>query len=149
MPPTSKLTVKAASTPAFKPTFEGGLNIAMKIPKARYDETVAFYRDALGMDVTDQTGAAGVVDAVPRSASVQFGPITLWLDMVENYARSDLWLEVFTNDVDEAITHLAANGIATIDELEPLPTGMNAHWISNPSGVTHLIRRPDDPAAEA
>jgi catechol 2,3-dioxygenase-like lactoylglutathione lyase family enzyme len=129
-----------------KPTFRGGLNVAMKIPKARYDETVAFYRDILGMDVTDQTGAPGVVDAVPRCASVRFGPVTLWLDMVESYARSDLWLELFTDDVEQAIAHLVDNGVATIDEVEPLPEAMDAHWVSNPAGVTHLVRLPDQPA---
>jgi hypothetical protein len=127
--------------------FQGGLNIAMKIPKARYEETVVFYRDILGLEVTDQTGAPGVVDAVPRCASVRFGPVTLWLDLVENYARSDLWLELFTDDVDRATAYLVDKGVATIDEVEPLPNGMKAHWISNPAGVTHLVRLPDDTAA--
>lgn len=120
--------------------FRGGLNVAMKLPKARFDETVAFYRDVLGMEVTDQTGQPGVVGAVPRSASIRFGPVTLWLDLVENLPRSDVWLELFTDDVAGAVRHLRAHGVVTQDELEPLPEGMDGHWISNPAGVVHLVR---------
>jgi hypothetical protein len=34
--------------------FEGGVNIAIKIPKAKYEETVAFYRDILKFQVTEK-----------------------------------------------------------------------------------------------
>ncbi|XRQ06189.1 VOC family protein [Actinomadura welshii] len=120
------------------PTFHGGHNIAMKLPKARFDRTVAFYRDVLGMEVTDHD-AAGVA----QSVSVRFGPVTLWLDRVDNYAHADLWLELFTDDVDRATAHLAAHGVGVQDELEPLPAGLDAHWISNPAGVPHIVRLPD------
>jgi len=84
-----------------------------------------------------------VVDAVPRCASLQFGPVTLWLDLVENYPRADLWLELFTDDVPAAMDHLAQHGITAQDELEPLPEGTTGHWITNPSGITHLLRTAD------
>lgn len=127
------------------PTFSGGHNIAMKLPKAQFDRTVAFYRDVLGMEVTDESGhAEGVAEGVAQTASVRFGPVTLWFDRVDNYARADLWLELFTDDVDRATAHLAAHGVAVQDELEPLPSGMNAHWISNPVGIPHILRLPDD-----
>ncbi|MGW5410357.1 VOC family protein [Actinomadura geliboluensis] len=80
------------------PTFRGGHNIAMKLPKAQFDRTVAFYRDVLGMEVTDESGQS----AVDQCASVQLGPVKLWFDRVDNYARADLWLELFTDDVDAA-----------------------------------------------
>ncbi|TDC61784.1 hypothetical protein E1200_28130 [Actinomadura sp. GC306] len=121
------------------PSFRGGHNIAMKLPKAQFDRTVAFYRDVLGMEVTDQD-AVGVA----QSVSVRFGPVTLWLDRVDNYAHADLWLELFTDDVERATAHLAAHGVAVQDELEPLPAGLDAHWISNPAGVPHVVRLPDD-----
>ncbi|PSK93636.1 glyoxalase/bleomycin resistance protein/dioxygenase superfamily protein [Murinocardiopsis flavida] len=124
------------------PTFRGGHNIAMKLPKAQFDHTIAFYRDILGMAVTDESGAA-VAGIVAQSASVQLGPVTLWFDRVDNYARADLWLELFTDDVDQAARHLAAHGVAVQDELEPFPPGMNAHWISNPVGIPHIVRRPE------
>ncbi|WP_327090260.1 VOC family protein [Nonomuraea sp. NBC_01738] len=121
------------------PTFRGGHNIAMKLPKAQFDRTVAFYRDILGMEVTDESS-----DAVDQCASVRLGPVTLWFDRVDNYARADLWLELFTDDVDAAAEHLAAHGVAVQDELEPFPAGMDAHWISNPVGIPHIIRLADD-----
>lgn len=114
----------------------------MKLPKTEFDRTLAFYRDVLGLEVKDESGPL-VVDAVPRCASVEFGPVTLWLDLVENYARADLWLEVFTDDVDAATRHLAEHGFGTRDELEPLPAGSTGHWITNPAGITHLIRTAD------
>lgn len=124
------------------PQFRGGQNIAMKLPKAQFEQTVAFYRDVLGMDVADQSGT-DVAAGVQQSASVQFGPVTLWLDQVDNYASAELWLELFTDDVEQATSHLADHGVSPQDELEPLPPGMAAHWITNPVGVPHLVRRPD------
>lgn len=125
------------------PTFSGGHNIAMKLPKAQFDRTVAFYRDVLGMEVTDDSGEA-IAEGVIQSAAIRFGPVTLWLDRVDNFARADLWLELFTDDVDRATEYLAAQGIPVQDELEPFPSGMNAHWISNPVGVPHIVRLSDN-----
>jgi hypothetical protein len=124
------------------PRFRGGLNVAMKIPKAKFDETLAFYRDTLGLKVTEETGA-GTGGAVSKSASVEFGPITLWFDLVENYAQAELWLELFTDDLEHAIQHLAEHGVVTQDELEPFPAGLDAHWVTNPVGIPHVVRRPD------
>jgi catechol 2,3-dioxygenase-like lactoylglutathione lyase family enzyme len=115
--------------------FDGGTNIAMKLPKADYERTVAFYRDVLGMDITEEH-----VDGVAASSSLRFGPVTLWLDRVDNYTRGEVWLELFTGDVPAAMDHLAAHGLAAQDELEPLPEGLDAHWITNPAGITHLVR---------
>ncbi|MFG2018062.1 VOC family protein [Actinomadura geliboluensis] len=122
------------------PTFRGGHNIAMKLPKAQFDRTVAFYRDVLGMEVTDESGQS----AVDQCASVQLGPVKLWFDRVDNYARADLWLELFTDDVDAATRHLAAHGVPVQDELEPFPAGLDAHWISNPVGIPHIVRLADE-----
>lgn len=33
--------------------FQGGVNIAIKIPKSKYEKTVAFYRDILKLEVTE------------------------------------------------------------------------------------------------
>ncbi|MEU6247873.1 VOC family protein [Glycomyces sp. NPDC047010] len=124
------------------PKFQGGQNIAMKLPKAQFDQTVAFYRDVLGMTVTDESDA-DVAAGVAQCAAVQFGPVTLWLDRVDNYAGAELWLELVTADVEAATTHLAEHGIAPQDELEALPPGSDGHWITNPAGIPHLVRRPD------
>ena len=34
--------------------FEAGINIAIKIPKNKYEKTVAFYRDILKLDVEEK-----------------------------------------------------------------------------------------------
>lgn len=120
------------------PTFRGGVNIAMKIPAAHYDDTLAFYRDTLGLDVETEPDAPG--EQVSRTARVQFGPCTLWLDQVDSTAHHDLWLELNTDDLDAATRHLAAHGAPTRDELEPLPP--RAHWVCNPAGVPHILREP-------
>ncbi|WP_017541317.1 VOC family protein [Nocardiopsis halophila] len=129
--------------------FEGGVNIAMKIPKADYEDTVRFYRDTLGLPVTDHpaTGAPSVA----RTCSVEFGPVTLWLDRVDAYSRSDLWLELRTSDVPAAAAHLAGAGTPTCDEVEPFEdTDAQAHWIRNPAGVVHLLNgRPKDSATDS
>lgn len=54
------------------PRFTGGVNIAMKIPAADYERTVAFYRDTLRMELEEvaDTGAP----TVSRSHTVDFGP---------------------------------------------------------------------------
>ncbi|WP_418154312.1 VOC family protein [Actinoalloteichus caeruleus] len=119
------------------PRFRGGPNIAMKLPAARFDDTVAFYRDVLGLDVTEEPSAA--TGMVSRSVRVDFGAYALWLDRVDNYARSDIWLELTTDDLDDAVRHLAAHGVGTNDELEELPTGSRAHWVCAPTGVPHIL----------
>lgn len=118
--------------------FEGSINIAMKIPTDRFEATVAFYRDVLGLPAEDVTGTE-IASGVTRSVGVEFGPCRLWLDEVPNYSRSDVWLELATDDLPAAMERLAAAGITARDELEPLPDAMRAHWIANPAGVVHLV----------
>lgn len=119
------------------PRFSGGTNIAMTIPAVRYDETLSFYRDVLGMHVEEE--AAPAVGMVSRSARTQFGPCTLWFDCVDNYARSDIWLELRTDDLDAALSHLEVHGVKPQDELEALPEGSRGHWVSNPVAVPHML----------
>ncbi|MEU1728998.1 VOC family protein [Nonomuraea sp. NPDC005692] len=68
-----------------KPAFTAGLNIAMEIPKAQYEATVAFYRDTLGFEVKEDD--VSYAPTVSRTHSVRFGPNTLWLDCVDDYSR--------------------------------------------------------------
>ena len=120
-------------------TFTPGLNIAMKIPKADYDATVAFYRDVLGFPVTQQDSGT---PSIACSYAVQFGPVTLWLDRADHAARSDLWLQVCTDDLQAAMARLSESGIHSCEEVEQLP-GDNAHWVRNPTGVVHLVQQGD------
>ncbi|MBB0229690.1 VOC family protein [Streptomyces calidiresistens] len=121
------------------PTFHGGVNLAMKIPEARYEATVAFYRETLGLPVAEHSSTGS--PAVTRTHSVEFGPITLWLDRVDDSReRAEVWLEVRTDDLSAATTHLARAGTATCDEVEPFDDpDTRAHWIGNPAGIVHLL----------
>lgn len=118
------------------PTFEGGINIALKIPKNKYEETVRFYRDVLKLKVSKEE----IMDhpTVSKTHEVSFGPNRVWLDCVDNYSHTEAWLEIKTNDVEEATRHLGSNGINTCDELEELPKGM--HWIQDPAGTVFVLK---------
>src|SRR3990170_4293809 len=95
--------------------FAGGINIAIKIPKSKYDETVVFYRDILQLEVAEKP-----IDhpTVSKTHLVKFGPNNLWLDRVDNYTHPETWLELNTPDVEHATRYLLAKGTRTCDEIE-------------------------------
>lgn len=117
-----------------KPEFDGGINIALKIPKDQYDKTIAFYRDVLGFELQEEES-----EHIKKSFSCQFGKNKLWFDMVENYSKTDVWLELKTSDISEARNYLTQHGINFRDELERLPQDLNANWMSDPSGTVLLL----------
>ena len=104
-----------------------GKNIAIKVPRHRWDETVAFYRDRVGLKITKEL-ADSVVFA--------FGDVSLWIDRVDTQSQVDVWLELITDDPDQALADLES---PKRDELEPLD-GVNGHWTSDPAGVVLLLR---------
>lgn len=106
-----------------------GRNIAIKVPPHRWDETVAFYRDRVGL---------GVARTLENSVAFAFGPMTLWIDRVPSQSQTDVWLELFADDPDTALARL---GGPLRDGLEPLD-GVTGHWTSDPAGVVLLVRRP-------
>lgn len=118
--------------------FEGGINIAIKIPKSKYEQTVTFYRDVLKLDVEEKP-----IDnpTVSRTHKVKFGHNTVWLDCVDNYTHSETWLELNTADVEQATKYLASKGVGTCDEIEKLPENM--HWITDPAGTVFILKRRD------
>jgi catechol 2,3-dioxygenase-like lactoylglutathione lyase family enzyme len=92
---------------------------------ADLERTVAFYRDLLGLpDAGEELGSPGF----------RFGANTLWIDHVPRYARSDVWLQVRTPDVDAAADRLAAAAVPFREEVEPYDD-LPGYWISDPSGV--------------
>jgi predicted enzyme related to lactoylglutathione lyase len=106
-------------------TVAGGNNIALKIPTYCYDATVAFYRDVLRLPFAgEELGSPGF----------RFGNDTLWIDHVPRYARSDVWLQIRTGDVDDAARRLASTGVPLREEIEPYDD-VEGYWISDPSGV--------------
>ncbi|WP_207426154.1 glyoxalase [Pedobacter sp. SYSU D00535] len=114
--------------------FEGGLNIAVKIPKSKYEETVHFYKKILKLEVQEKPIEHPTVS---RTHQVNFGATTLWLDCVDNYTHSETWLELKTSDVNEATEYLSSHEVSTCDELEKIPEG--AHWIMDPAGTVFIL----------
>lgn len=114
--------------------FKGGVNIAIKIPKRKYEKTVAFYRDVLKLDVAEQ---AIENPTVSRTHKVKFGDNAVWLDCVDNYAHSEVWLELKTNAIDAATAYLKRQGTEACDELEKIPKDM--HWITDPAGTVFIL----------
>lgn len=110
--------------------YRPGRNIAMKLPERVYEQTLAFYRDVLELEIVEQR---------PDGALVDFGPIRLHLDRVPGQSQTDLWLQVSTNDVAGAAAHLKAAGVSRCDEVERLPDGFEGFWIAAPSGTIHLV----------
>lgn len=118
--------------------FTGGTNIALKIPKHKYEETVRYYKDVLKLQVKEEPITNPTVS---RTHSVVFGPNTLWLDCVDNYTHSEIWLEVNTQDVPTATEYLAENNITTKDEFEKIPS--DKHWITDPAGTVMILSTPE------
>ena len=115
------------------PVFRPGRNIAMKLPERLFIETLAFYRDTLGLEVEENDSGA----------LVRFGAMRLHLDRLPHQSQTDLWLQVETDDVAAAQAHLAAKGVVRCDEVERLPDGFPGFWIAAPSGTIHLVAEGD------
>jgi catechol 2,3-dioxygenase-like lactoylglutathione lyase family enzyme len=117
-----------------KPTFEGGRNIAMKVPVHEFDATVAFYRDVLGL-----RPIPGPAQSSTESVRFDFGGAVLWIDRVPALSQAELWLEVVTRDLTGAGRHLEEHGCVRRDEIEALPDGFRGFWVSSPSNIIHLV----------
>lgn|SRR5690554_6208426 len=117
------------------PSYRGGRNIALKVPPHLYDETVRFYRDVLNLPAVE--------DRKP-SVVFEFGANQLWIDCMPGLSQAETWLEVVTNDADAAAKHLKSNDIVRRDEIEPLPEGFQAFWVSSPAQIIHLICQDDE-----
>lgn len=116
--------------------FEGGINIAIKIPKSKYDQTVVFYRDILKLEVEEKS-----IDnpTVSKTHQVKFGNNVVWLDCVDNYTHSEVWLELNTENVEKATQFLSSKNVETCDELEQIPKNM--HWIADPAGTVFIVKK--------
>lgn len=117
------------------PKFEAGINIAIKIPKNKYEKTVAFYREILKLEVEERPINNPTVS---RTHEVKFGNNIIWLDCVDNYTHSETWLQLTVPDVEAATQYLLSNGVETCDEIEELPENM--HWITDPAGTVFNVQ---------
>lgn len=104
-----------------------GKNVAIKVPLFRWRETVAFYRDKVGLSVRQEQ---------KNTVAFEFGDITLWIDRVDHQSNTDVWLELLTDDHEQAMETLNS---PIRDELEPL-NDVEGHWTSDPAGVVLLVR---------
>ncbi|QBJ88637.1 hypothetical protein DDI74_01440 [Chryseobacterium gleum] len=118
------------------PKFQAGINIAIKIPKSKYEKTVAFYKDILKLEVEEKPISNPTVS---RTHEVQFGNNVIWLDCVDNYTHSETWLQLTVPDVEAATQYLRSNGVETCDEIESLPENM--HWITDPAGTVFNLQQ--------
>lgn len=112
--------------------FEGGNNIALKLPPHQFEPVLAFYRDILKLPV---------IQSESLSWKVAFGPVTLWLDRVETMTQAELWLEIATDDTAAAASHLAKHHVVRCDKVEPFPESVDGFWIANPAGIVHLVAK--------
>lgn len=116
--------------------FAGGRNIAMKVPPHQWDETVRFYRDVVGLEVIEHEPTE------PPSVGFVFGANQLWIDRVDRFSQSEVWLELSVADVRGAADRLEAAGVVRRDEIEPLGDDFEGFWITNPAGVIHMVSKP-------
>ena len=114
-----------------RPKFQGGANIAMKLPLRAWDQTVAFYRDTVGLPVVSEGN---------DTILFQHGPIRLHPHRVPAQSQTDIWLEFRTDNTDAAKRLFADR---RCDEVEKLPEGFDGFWISSPAGVIHLVAGPE------
>lgn len=117
--------------------FEPGKNIAMKIPAHEYESTVRFYREVLRFKETTGSGP----NDTPK---FEFGDKVLWLDRMPGLSQSEIWLEVVASDIGRAAEYLKGQGCHRRDEIEPLPPGFKAFWVSSPCNIIHLVSQSDD-----
>ncbi|MBY5841127.1 hypothetical protein J3P71_03065 [Rhizobium leguminosarum] len=111
--------------------FEGGRNIAMKVPPHQHEATVRFYRDVLKLEPVG--GPQG------EAVGFKFGANNLWIDNVPGMSQAELWLEIVTDNTQEAAKILAQAGVARCDEIEPLGDQFDGYWISSPCAIIHLV----------
>jgi hypothetical protein len=113
---------------------KGGVNIAMKVPSHQYEAVIAFYRDIVGLEPFDEKAP---------SIGFHLGPNRLWIDEAPNYSQAEVWLELFTDNHQGALTLLEKGGAIRCDQIEDLGDGFRGGWIMNPSNVVHIVREPD------
>src|SRR5207249_9805991 len=89
------------------PQFSGGANIAIKCPSHTYDETVAFYRDTLGLPLLEEQKDGCIF---------QFVPNRLWIDSVPNLSHPDILLELQTNNTEAAASFRQVHRNSRLDQ---------------------------------
>ena len=89
-----------------------------------------FYRDVVGLKLIEKHSP---------SVGFEFGANHRWIDRVPGFSQAEIWLELITNDVPTASEHLKSAHVVRCDEIEPLPEGFQAFWVSSPASIVHLV----------
>jgi catechol 2,3-dioxygenase-like lactoylglutathione lyase family enzyme len=110
--------------------FEGGSNIALKLPPHEFDDAVRFYRGVLCLKQ---------LNSYLPSVVFEYGANLLWLDRVDTMTQAELWLELRTPDTAAAAEQLDRHGVVRRDSVETLPEGFDGFWISGPGNIIHLV----------
>jgi predicted enzyme related to lactoylglutathione lyase len=116
-----------------KPEFKPGRNIAIKVPAHEFEAMVHFYGTVLGLERIE--ASSGNDDSVVFA----FGEKRLWIDKVEHISQAETWLEIFTDDVENAKAYLLEQGCQIRNEIEALPEGFNGFWLNSPANIIHLM----------
>jgi hypothetical protein len=116
------------------PKFAAGRNIAMKVPPHEFEQTVAFYRDVVGLPEVTSTAWSST-----ETARFRFGDKILWIDRVDGVSQAEIWLEVVTDDLEAAAEHFARHGCVRRDGIEALPDGFPGFWLASPANIIHLV----------
>lgn len=116
--------------------FNAGKNIAMKVPAHQFLSTVDFYEKVLRFKRIDLPDAGS-------SVVFDFGGKNLWIDPKEEISQAEIWLEVETDNHQEAEAYLNEQGCVRCDEIEDLPSGFKGFWVSSPANIIHLVGEGD------
>ena len=117
-----------------KPRFAPGANIAIKVPVGQFEATVAFYRDILGLEQLDPESQEAT-----GSVRFGFGDKQLWIDRISSLEQAEIWLEIQTDDADQAAAYLMRHHISRCDAVETLPAGFRGFWVRSPAHIVHLV----------
>jgi predicted enzyme related to lactoylglutathione lyase len=119
---------------SMKPNFEPGENIAIKVSPHQFEKTVAFYRDVLGLEQIHMKSPDQY-----QSVTFEFGGKQLWIDKISSMSQAEIWLEIKTDNLEQASHYFNEHEVVRSDEIDPLPSEFRGFWISSPANIIHLI----------
>ncbi len=116
-----------------KPQFKTGKNIAIKVPPEQFEQTVFFYEDILGYQQINDSFSNEC-----ESVTFEYGDKHLWIDKVSSLSQAEIWLEIITDDIEQAVQYFENYKVVKKDEIEHLPDDFKGFWISSPSKITDV-----------
>ncbi len=114
-----------------KPQFKTGKNIAIKVPPEQFEQTISFYRDLLEYKQINVS-----FSNQGESVTFEYGDKHLWIDKVSSLSQAEIWLEIITDDIEQAVQYFENYKVVRKDEIETLPDDFKGLWISSPSNTT-------------